>query len=206
MGAHLAVEAAADAARTVLPDTPPSAEAADADAHRFRGACLRAFTARLDALLAAAPGHQAGDYAATLLAVVAHPPYFVYLAVGDCFLVARHGRDAAHLVLAPDGDGVANETVFLTSAVRDTAVRSGVLADDGVTGLALATDGLVEATLTARVSATGSRQYAAPAEFADYFAVFAGSAPAGRLAEQFASAEFAATSGDDKTMVIAVRR
>src|SRR5690606_90414 len=90
LGAHLAVEAAADAATAVLSEPPASVEHAQALARQFRHTCLDMFTSRLQALLSVAPDHQPGDYATTLLAVVAHPPFFISFGVGDCFMVVAH--------------------------------------------------------------------------------------------------------------------
>ncbi|MEQ4722186.1 PP2C family serine/threonine-protein phosphatase [Nonomuraea sp. B19D2] len=148
-----------------------------------------------------------GDFATTLFAVIAAPPYFAYFAVGDGFLVVSRRPGGSHLLQAPSaGRDNAGETVFITSRDREAHLRPLVLVDDRVRGICLATDGLIEATLTLSTDADGEQMFSAPAEFEGYFNYFAkpGVDPSD-LERQLQSTQFAETSGDDKSMIIAVR-
>ncbi|SNY69521.1 PP2C family serine/threonine-protein phosphatase [Paractinoplanes atraurantiacus] len=193
-GARLAVDAACDA--TAVLD-----EFGAEPARRYAGRVLGLFDRRLARL-----GGERGDYATTLIAVVARPPAYVFLAVGDSFLVVEHRDGGAHLVVPPDNGPSLGSTVFLTSRGRATAVRCGVIEDPEITGLALCSDGVLDAVLAAGRDADGEPALLAPADFTAYLRMFAD--PAARpsdLAERLRSPDFTASSADDKTMVLAVR-
>ncbi len=195
-------------------------------AHAFARGCLEAFDGLLDgmvpAMSALAPRPRATDrpdtrddrddprkeYGTTLLAVVAEPPWYAFFGVGDCFLVVDRVPGGARLVVPPpaerEHDGA---TVLLTSRDRWEHAALGVLHDPLVRGLAVCTDGVMDALLSSRRAADGSCALAAPEEMSRYFDHFA--APGHRpedLAERLASEDFARTSGDDKTMILAVLR
>jgi hypothetical protein len=104
----------------------------------------------------------------------------------------------------PDGDG--GSTTFLTSADRDPAGGTWVLLDAAVDGFALCSDGLAEGTLSVVAGPDGAFHPAAPESFGGYFAAFHDpAADPADLARRLGSPEFAATSGDDKSIVLAVR-
>jgi hypothetical protein len=204
-GARLAVEAACDAARQVLGRAP----ARRADWPAAAGRYVRTVFGLFDARLAALAGADAPtDYATTLLAVVAHPPRYLYVSVGDGFLVVGHEGGGTHLVAPPDNGADRAQCVFLTSKERATAARVGLVDDHAVHGLALCTDGLLEAVLAADQWPDGSQRLRAPADFELYLRMFSagGGAGPGDLVHRLQSDEFAASSPDDKTMLLAVHR
>jgi hypothetical protein len=176
VGAWLAVQIACDAA-----------EEARGGAQPYADAVLGTLGRRLSALT----GGEPAAYGTMLLALVARPPRFAYLSVGGCFLVVEHRGGGAHLVVPP-GHG-------------DT-VRTGLIDDAGITGVALCTDGLVDGMLGAGRAADGSQLLLAPADFTGYLRAFAapGNGPPD-LRRRFESDAFAATSADDKTIVLAAR-
>lgn len=215
-GAEFAVLAAGKAADSAF-GAHPHPDGIDAwrrAMRTFRMLCVQRFDRSVDE--AAARTHATGgpsvresrrEFATTLLAVVAAPPYFGYLSVGDCFLVVdRHLGEPRLVVSAPEREH-AGATTFLTSDHRDEHLSTGVLLDDRISALALCSDGVAEGLLSARKEGDGKLHYLAPPAFRAYFDTFADDrVDSGELAAKLASAEFAATSGDDKTVVLAVRR
>lgn len=215
-GAGFAVGAARDAATEVF------GGAALAGIEQWRGAVgafARACVTKFDRRVAEAtqeirrssPGlasrEVSDSFATTLLAVVVAPPYLGFFSVGDCFLVVDRAPGGPFLLVnAPERDH-AGATVFLTSRIRDQYMEFGVVADPAVRALALCSDGLAEAMLDSRQAVDGRSHYLAPPEFGRYFDRFSDPGVGPReLADRLASADFAATSGDDKTIVMAVRR
>ena len=203
-GARLAVDAACDAATAIAPPDPGRAGRA-VQARRWAERALGLFDRRLTRLIDESGGERR-DYATTLLAVVARPPALVFLAVGDSFLVVEHRNAGAHLIVAPDNGTSRASTVFLTSADRASAVRCGVLEDAEITGLALCSDGMLDAVLATGPDADGRSTLLAPADFTNYLRMFADrSARPADLAERLRSPDFTASSADDKTMVLVTR-
>jgi hypothetical protein len=214
-GALLSVNAACEAAEQAFARRPGSVHEWRDAAWQYGGACLAWFDELVAGAVAALPPRGDGrtpveraDFATTLLAVVADPPYFCYVCVGDGFLVLDRSPGGPHLVVPPPtGRGHANETVFLTSPHRDRDLRTGVIVDTGIRGLALCTDGLIDGMLAVARSPNGGVLPVAPPEFAEYFAVFGDpTVDASELGRKLQSKAFAASSGDDKTMIMAVRR
>jgi hypothetical protein len=135
--------------------------------------------------------------------LLARPPAFVFVGVGDCFAVVEHTGGGSHLLVLPDEGPDGGSAVFLTSGAE---LRVEALVDPALCGVALCTDGLIEATLGADRAPTGGRRLRAPADFGGYFSAFsAGTTEPGVLTDRLRSEEFGATSPDDKTMVLAVR-
>jgi hypothetical protein len=203
-GARLAVDAACVAAERCLDAAPAGA----AGAPRFATTTLALFDAALAALTAADGAGSPADYATTLLALVARPPRYLYLSVGDGFLVVAHEGGGAHLVVPPADEPVGDlgSAVFLTSPDRAGDVRSGLIVDTAVHGVALCTDGLIEAVLAADQWPDGRQRLRAPDDFDRYLTMFGPArAEATELTRRLQSPEVAATSVDDKTMVLAVR-
>ncbi|NJP91722.1 protein phosphatase 2C domain-containing protein [Nonomuraea sp. FMUSA5-5] len=174
------------------------------------GDCLRRFDDWLARRVRELPARGRGDpvvlrsqFAATLLAAVIAPPFVSYLNIGDGFLIVERAGGGAQLVLPPPTNrSDAGETVFATSLRRAEALEVGVVLDGRVNGVALCTDGLTEALL----AGDGSAGYDAPDTLGAYFSYFADPAvPPEQLAKQLGSEDFAGTSGDDKTMALAVR-
>jgi hypothetical protein len=204
LGSRLAVDTACDAAARTLPAWPGSLSAFRVSARRFARQFFDLYDRRIAALARAQPRGEPGDYASTLLAVAAHPPCYTYLGVGDAFLVLQRGAQGPHLIVAGDPDGGA-ATTFLTTPRRFAQVRRGVVADPGVTGLALCTDGLAEGMLTVELEPDGRRRYGVPADFGGFFRAYADrDALAIGLTRHLNSPEVSATTGDDRTMVLAV--
>jgi hypothetical protein len=213
-GAEFAVSGAHRAAMAVFGGGAPSTLAAwRAAATRFASGCLREFDLRVvDEMRRITENGEDEDelwrsFGTTLLAVVTAPPYLCFVSVGDCFLVVDRNPGGPHLLVAPEEREHAGGTVFLTSRGRDRHLTRGVLVDDRIRGVAVCSDGVSEGMLAMRTAPDGRLQHRAPAEFGAYFAHFGNprTTPA-ELAAKLESPEFAATSNDDKTIVMAVRR
>jgi hypothetical protein len=213
-GAQFAVEAAQGAAEQVFGrGAPRSADDWPGAVRKFAELSLKMFDAALDSHVRAearplggSPDGLRSSYATTLLAVISAPPFFGYLSVGDCFLVVDRDPGGPHLVVTAPEREHAGETVFLTSRHRDEHLTHGVLMDARIRGVALCTDGLCEGMLAVRQAANGRLFSLAPPEFSVYFDHFgAPGTDAGDLTRKIESKEFAETSGDDKTIVLAVR-
>lgn len=93
-------------------------------------------------------GCQPSDFTSTLTLVVLCGRYVATASIGDCFLVARIGRDEKakfHLIdteAKKVGGQITPATVFLTSPECESEARSTVMEDREISGLLLATDGL----------------------------------------------------------------
>ncbi len=218
-GAQLAVRAAAYAARQVFaggaPSTPEDwqqalGEFASRTFRKFDEAVDQLAPADLFAGSAARPGERLRSkrdhFATTLTAAVLADPWYAYLTVGDGFMAVRRADGGVHLLVAPPLDRVhAGATTFLTSAGRNEAASVRHAYDPGIDGVALCTDGLAEACLEVEKSSTGLH-YAAPPSFAVWFEFADSDTASGMdLQRKFDSREFAMTSEDDKTMVLAVK-
>ncbi|MFJ4830324.1 PP2C family serine/threonine-protein phosphatase [Streptomyces sp. NPDC088747] len=156
-------------------------------------------------------GPDSADFATTLTVVVLAPGWLGQLTVGDGFVVLRAGTEDGerqfHLLPQPRAASeYSNETVFLTSPDAARWVHTDCVADDGIDGVLLSTDGLVQAALTRAASGTAQTPNAS---FAD--AVFKSldtvtdDAHEG-LAALLRSDRLTALNADDKTLLRAVRR
>ena len=103
---------------------------------------------------AAAQGHLARDFAATLLIVVAQPTWVVCASIGDCAAVIQDSRGDLHSLCPPQRGEYANATHFyvMPQAAETLVVRlhdfgSSGGTDTQITNLALLTDGLLELAL-----------------------------------------------------------
>jgi Protein phosphatase 2C len=146
------------------------------------------------------------EFATTLLAVVADPPLFGCFGVGDGFLILDRQPGGPHLVVGPPNDREhGGGTVFLTSARRAEFLTRLTICDPYVRGFVLCTDGLIDGVLAQRTAPDGRRFLAAPPEFGSYFEYFAnpGVQP-DELSRKLQGEDFARTSGDDKTMLMAL--
>jgi len=215
-GSLLAIQAAVSAAQRCFGSAPPGPPADWEDRLAcFARACQqyfdRAVAGAAAELAARTPGSPPAaelrrEYATTLLAVIADPPCFGYFSVGDGFLILYRQPGGPQLIVAPSSEREhAGGTVFLTSERRAEFVAVSTVCDPGVRGVALCTDGLIEGVLTQRAAPDGRRFPVAPPEFASYFDYFAtpGVNP-DELARKLQGEEFARTSGDDKTMLMAL--
>jgi hypothetical protein len=213
-GAEFAVAGAHRAALEVFgAGAPGTLTAWRAAARRFASGCLREFDLRVvdEMRRIAQNGDDEDDlwrsFGTTLLAVVTAPPYLCFVSVGDCFLVVDRDPGGPHLLVAAAEREHAGGTVFLTSRGRDRHLSYGVVVDDRISGLAVCSDGVSEGMLAVRTAPDGRLQQRAPAEFGTYFAHFGNPrSTSAELATKLESPEFAATSNDDKTIVMAVRR
>jgi Protein phosphatase 2C len=197
LGSNFAVEAAIEAAVRCFPEPPVGLAGWRSATLAFADECLSGF----DEEVAHAGGARA-DYSTTLLAVILAPPFLAYVCVGGGFLVAQRDPGGSSLVVAPRA-----EAVYLTSPHRDEELRHGVLADTALSGVALGTGGVVDGMLEAAYAPDGSAHHVAPAGFNEYFEMFRDDAVDARvLSRRLRSREFAASSGDDKTLLMAVRR
>jgi serine/threonine protein phosphatase PrpC len=201
-GARIAVETACRSAVAVATEGPSPRDAGLQWARDF----WESFHSQIAAMAHLDDGLHVEDYATTLLAVVAQPPHYYYLSIGDGFLVAEHAGRSAHLIVIPDLAHENGSTVFLTSVGAEESLRQGAIVDADLTGLALCTDGLLDAVLTSDRAPGGGPRFLAPPDFLGYFEVFRDPASAsGLLTERLMSPDFAAATADDKTMVLAVR-
>ncbi|MEV6491036.1 protein phosphatase 2C domain-containing protein [Actinoplanes sp. NPDC051633] len=215
LGSNFAVEAAIAAAVRCFPEPPVGLAGWRSATLAFADECLSGF----DEEVAHAGGPRA-DYSTTLLAVILAPPFLAYVCVGGCFLVAQRDPGGSSLVVAPRAVLVPaaeppasavnpglSGAVYLTSPHRDEDLRHGVLADTALSGVALGTGGVVDGMLRAAYAPDGSAYHVAPAGFDEYFDTFRDDAVDARvLSRRLRSREFAASSGDDKTLLMAVRR
>lgn len=97
-------------------------------------------------------GADAADFATTLTVVVLAPGWLGHLTVGDGFVVLRAGAEDGErqFHLLPQTAAVSeysNETVFLTSPDAARWVHTDCVSDEGIDGVLLSTDGLVQAAL-----------------------------------------------------------
>jgi hypothetical protein len=210
-GAEFAVTAAHRAAIEVFGAGAPTTLAAwRMAAGRFATGCLREFDLRVvDAMrrIDGAEDELWSSFGTTLLAAVVAPPYLCFVSVGDCFLVVDRDPGGPHLLVAPQEREHAGGTVFLTSRARDRHLTRGVLVDDRIRGVAVCSDGVSEGMLDLRTAPDGRLQPRAPADFGTYFTHFGNPrSSSAELVAKLESPEFAATSNDDKTIVMAVRR
>ncbi|MFF4273277.1 PP2C family serine/threonine-protein phosphatase [Streptomyces sp. NPDC001536] len=158
-------------------------------------------------------GTAAGDFATTLTVVVLAPDWLGHLTVGDGFVVLRAGAEDGepqfHLLpQAADASEYSNETVFLTSPDAARWMRTDCVADPGIDGVLLSTDGLAQAAL----SRTGGGTPTPNASFADaVFRSLDGPGPVSdsahdNLAALLRSDRLTALNADDKTLLRAVRK
>ncbi|MGW0826904.1 PP2C family serine/threonine-protein phosphatase [Streptomyces sp. NPDC002845] len=157
-----------------------------------------------------ATGADVQDFATTLTVVVLTAGWLGHLTVGDGFVVVRAGTEDGErqFHLLPQAASVSeysNETVFLTSPDAARWVHTDCVADDGIDGVLLSTDGLAQAAL-ARPS--GGVQ-APNTSFAD--AVFRSLDTVSdnahdSLAALLRSDRLTALNADDKTLLRAVRK
>jgi hypothetical protein len=211
-GARLAVDGALAATKrrfAALPDAVDK-EGWRTAADEWARDCVREFEDRLANEIAElaqpADPEVRGSYATTLMAVAWRSPWYAMFAVGDCFLVVDRAPGGSYLIWPTDFRDNAGVTVFMTSASRDEEIRTDVLMDPHLRGLALCSDGLAEATLTVRPTSDGGHRFVVPRDFTQYFDVFAAAANDDAVLQQrITSPAIAGTSSDDKTMVIAVR-
>jgi hypothetical protein len=144
------------------------------------------------------------DFACTLLCAVVGPDSASYLQVGDGAIVVRD--PALRLVFAPTRGEFANQTVFVTSphAAQHLQHMRGAATD----ALAVLSDGL-ECVALDLASGTPF------AGFFDPFLAIVGELPpgdaeaegalSGELADFLGSASIDARTGDDRTLVVAMR-
>jgi hypothetical protein len=155
-------------------------------------------------------GGEVDDYATTLTVVVLTPAWLGHLSVGDGFVIVRAGRDGGgerlfHLL--PRSEEVSeygNETVFLTSAEAQRWVRTSCVADDGIDGVLLSTDGLAQAAL-ARTGLTPNASFASTVFGALDSPTRDPAEDEAALARLLRSDRLAALNADDKTLLRAVR-
>ena len=176
----------------------------------FVRSCLHYFdesvAAAETAILSGQTGSLRRQFATTLLAVIADPPSYGYISVGDGFLIVQRATGRPHLVVSPPEDREhSGGTVFLTSEGRERFLSTDTIYDPLVRGLALCTDGLIEGVLTRSTSPRGSYYLTVPPEFGMYFDLFARQeTDPSALARKLQGEDFSRTSGDDKTMLMAL--
>jgi hypothetical protein len=148
--------------------------------------------------LAGAEGRDADDYATTLAVAVLTPAEVGIAQVGDTIAVVGRGGGYETVAPAPRGEYV-NETTFLTGQDALAEIRVRVYPAAEVDGVFLATDGLRFKILDNLAASTPFTP------FFDDLAAYAGSEGAsdGTLSRFLEGLDD--QSGDDKTLVAAVR-
>jgi hypothetical protein len=146
--------------------------------------------------------------ATTLTVVVLAVPWLGFISLGDGFVVVETEFRDLHLVVPPQRDGMyANETTFLTS--RNGRARTTVehAWEPAVTGVALCTDGLAQASLDYGLGNVDAPLRAHHDYFAEVFQHAATHQAGGAkaIAQHFLSAEMERLTLDDKTLLLAVR-
>ncbi|WP_330306981.1 MULTISPECIES: PP2C family serine/threonine-protein phosphatase [unclassified Streptomyces] len=163
-------------------------------------------------------GADAADFATTLTVVVLAPGWLGHLTVGDGFVVLRAGvedgeRQFHLLPQTRAASEYSNETVFLTSTDAARWIHTDCVSDDGIDGVLLSTDGLVQAALNrAAPTPAGGGALSPNTSFVD--AVFRSLDAPGPvtdnahegLATLLRSDRLTALNADDKTLLRAVRK
>lgn len=194
-GAQFAVDRAVSILSDALEDGCP---AADDAAYLIRATVQQTHLA----LLTLAEGAQvaAGQYATTLAVALVAEDWMVAGQIGDGVIVTR-GSGGYQVLIAPHRGEHVNETLFLTSEPGPASLELRTLAP-APDGIAMMTDGL--ATL-----AVHQKSGTAYAPFFDPLLAFAarvdGDAAQEQLASFLASARVSERTGDDKTLILAVR-
>ncbi len=157
--------------------------------------------------LAEASGNALGDYACTFLAAVIGPRRAAFIQIGDGAIVQGAGDDDGWaLVFWPQRGEYANSTFFLTDEDALERIEIG-LAADGVTEIALLSDGLENSVLN-----YADRRIHAPFFEAMFGVAQSAGAPgpdaalSGRLADYLSSDMIDRRTSDDRTLVLATRR
>lgn len=159
-----------------------------------------AFAAARDQVtaLASERGHDAADYAATLAVAVLTPGVTAIGQVGDTIVVTGHAGRYQTASSAPRGEYV-NETTFITAPGAMDELRITIKPAAEVDEVFLSTDGL-------RFQILGDLATATPYQpFFEDLAAYARSASATPDAVRRFLAGLDDQSGDDKTLVAAVR-
>lgn len=202
--AELGAEVASQTAAAFLTALAPITDTTEAAAV---GAALLGQVREALGAAAAEAGVPMKMLATTLLAVAVDPDHLLAFQVGDGAIAFTTTRDPLALAFWPFKGAHANETWFATSDNAPTQLQ-GLRVDAVAVEVALLTDGLEHLAL----------DFAAKAPFAAFFAPFFAAvgelAPADPAASEALSAELRAflasprvlaETGDDKTLLLAVR-
>jgi hypothetical protein len=143
-------------------------------------------------------------FASTLLVAVSSGPWIALLSIGDCFAIVRRVDGGLHLPQKPrHPDGLVTSTTFVSAhdAIRRADVC--VIQDAGVSALALATDGLAPAALTA-----SETQLAPHRPFVEPLLAQADRASGSAQLRTYLGENdtLVDTTDDDRTLLMAVRR
>ncbi|MFH8628205.1 PP2C family serine/threonine-protein phosphatase [Streptomyces vietnamensis] len=183
------------------------------DAHARKEALTEAFGEVRAAFLEWCGGNP-GPYATTLTVVVLAPGWLGQLSVGDGLVVVRSDvGDPAHpaydlLPRAHTGSEYANETVFVGSPTALRHLRVDCVRDDGIDGVLLSTDGLTQALL--RRAPAGRPPMPHDAFLGHLFDRLARpdydhDEEERQLSEFLGSDQITRVTGDDKTLLWAIR-
>jgi hypothetical protein len=160
-----------------------------------------AFHAARDAVQTAAStaGAHVDEFASTLAVIVLTSERIHFGQIGDSIAVVRSEEGLVRAVAPPDRSEYINETVFLTATHWEKELRLSELPIASTTALALSTDGLQFKILD---------DVAAGIPYAPFFEdAFSWAATAAAATDDILSFidELDDQSGDDKTLIIAVR-
>jgi hypothetical protein len=172
---------------------------------------LTAFTALAAEVAAAVPGVELRDMGTTLTLVMAARPWLAVVSVGDGFVVTRSGNGHLDLLLPPDADATTADvvrqqpgrTTFLTSPGAADAAQVAVARIPDLSGIAVSTDGLRELGV---VHAAALAQHPHEGFFRPVFARADTGDDQTALLRLLASERVCGLTGDDKTLVVGVRR
>jgi hypothetical protein len=150
-------------------------------------------------------GDEPGEFAATLSTVIVAPPWVGVVSVGDGCLIIQSGAGGLHLISLGERESeYSNETDFLTSfdPLNRAVVRC--IYEPALTALFLSTDGL---TPVATMHDPGGWDRPNPT-FIDPLleSVISPEFDLTEIVKFLLHERIGATSGDDKTMVVAVAR
>lgn len=153
----------------------------------------------------------AKDFATTLSLVVLSGPWTIYAGVGDGFLVLQTSDEQLFLPVPPRQIGeYRNETVFLTTEGWEEYAEVRSIWEPGRTAVALSTDGLVRAVLEHRPSPLDRIKMPVMPHAGFFAGVFRLAADPGfdprQLYIEMMDKRYDEVSGDDRTLLLAVRR
>lgn len=147
-------------------------------------------------------GDKLGDFAATLSVAIIAPPWVGVVSIGDSCLIIQVGAGELHLIpLGEHRSEYSNETEFLTSSDPVSRAVVRCIYEPELTGVFLSTDGLTPVATALeegweRPNATFIEQILSNVRSPDLDLT--------EIVRFLLHERIGATSGDDKTMIVAV--
>jgi serine/threonine protein phosphatase PrpC len=207
-GSRLAVGLAISVFGQLFAQGPPAAEAAWKPLMRQGFTTIHRQFAKTTASLGG--GSRPEDFATTLTVAVLSGDCLGIVRIGDGFVVVSaagegHDHESLHLVShSESGSEYANQTDFLTSAGAEDAVQVDCLCDPELTSVLLSTDGLAPIALHGRKDGELRANAAFLERILPHLVAPHGDPSAvARLLQE--NERITSASGDDKTLLVAVR-